>query len=68
MINENIKVMVSFINNLPHKQGVSRTLSPSAIVRGKTDCNSLHATFGAYSEVHIGTTNSTEQRKGASGL
>jgi len=64
MIDENIKDMVSCINNLPHKQGISRTLSPSAIVlgRGKTDCNSLHATFGAYCEVHIGTTNGSEQR------
>jgi len=64
MVDENIKDILSCLNNLPNKQGISRTLSPSAIVLGigKTECGSLHTTFGAYCEVHCGTTNGSEQR------
>ena len=64
MVDENAMDMTACLNDLPHKEGISRTLSPGMIVlgRNKTDCKQLKVTFGAYCEVYIGTTNTTEQR------
>ena len=64
MIDENVTDMISCLNNLPHKEGISRTLSPAMIVLGqnKVDCQRLKVAFGAYCEVYVGTTNTTAQR------
>ena len=65
MIDENVTDMTSCLNDLPHKEGISRTLSPAMIVllgRNKVDCQRLKVMFGAYCEVYIGTTNTTAQR------
>ena len=64
MVEENVTDMTSCLNDLPHKEGISRTMSPAMIVlgRNKPDCQRLKVTFGAYCEVYIGTTNTTEQR------
>ena len=64
MVDENVIDMTSCLNDLPHKEGISRTLSPAMIVlgRNKPDCRRLKVTFGAYCEVYIGTTNTSEQR------
>ena len=64
MIDENVTDMISCLNDLPHKEGISRTLSPAMIVLGqnKVDCQRLKVAFGAYCEVYVGTTNTTAQR------
>ena len=54
--------MVNFLNILLSNNGMSRYLSPSAIILGapKPDYYNLRITFGAYSQVYIGTTNSNK--------
>ena len=46
------------------KNGISSELSPAAIILGppKTDYNKISITFGSYTQVYIGITNSTKQR------
>ena len=57
MIDENVTDTISCLNDLPHKEGISCTLSPTIIVlgRNKVDCQRLKVTFGAYCEVYVGT-------------
>ena len=64
MVDKNDIDMTGCLNDLPHKEDISRTLSPSMLVlgRNKTNCKQLNVTFRAYCEVYIGTTNTTEQR------
>ena len=49
MVDENLIDMVSCLNDFPHKEGISRTLSPAMIVlgRNKPNCQRLKVTFGA---------------------
>ena len=56
--------MITCLNMLPYKNGISSDLSPSTIILGypNTDQNKLKITFGAYEKVYIGNTNSTKQR------
>ena len=53
--------MVTFLNMLPSKNGISNDLIPAAIILGspKPDCNKLRIMFGEYSQKHIGTKTST---------
>ena len=55
--------MITCLNMLPSKNGISSNLSPAAIILGSPnpDYNKLKITFGAYAQVYIGTTNSTKQ-------
>ena len=64
MIDENVTDMTACLNDLPHEEGISRTLSPAMIVlgRNKVDCQRLKVMFGAYCEVYVGTTNTIAQR------
>ena len=53
-----------WLNAFPAKDGVSKTLSPSAIVLAtpKPDCKNLKITFGSYAQAYDGTTNTTRSR------
>ena len=64
MIDKIVTNMTSCLNDLPHKEGISRTLSPAMKVlgRNKVDCQRLKVKFGAYCEVYVGTINTTAQR------
>ena len=55
---------INLFNMFPSKNGISSNLIPSAIIRGSPhpDYNKMMIKFGAYAQVYIGTTNSTEQR------
>jgi len=59
MVDECIYDMVSVLNDFPHKNGISRNISPAAIVLGrpKLNCSNRTLSFGAYCEVYMGTTN-----------
>ena len=48
----------------PYKNGISSDLIPEAIILGSpnTDYNQLKITLGSYTQVYIGTTNSTNWR------
>ena len=63
MIGSLVQYMVTLINMLPSKCGISSDLRPAAIILGypNTDYNQLKITFRAYSQVYIGTTNSNKQ-------
>ena len=52
--------MITYLNMLPSKNGISRDLGPAAITLGSPNpyYNKLRITFGAYAQVYIGTTNS----------
>ena len=52
------------LNDFPANNGVSRTLSPAAIIlgRGKRDCSHLTIALGAYAEVKEKTTNTNKYR------
>ena len=56
--------MITCLNNFPNKQGISRTLSPSAIILGKpkTNYNTLTISSGAYAEVFESTDNTMKSR------
>ena len=56
--------MITYLNMFPLKTGISSDLSPAAIILGSPNpyYNKLRITFGEYSQVYIGTTNSTKQR------
>ena len=59
-----VESSVTWLNAFPAKEGVSKTMSPSAIVLGspKPDYNKLKLTFGAYAQVYESTTNTTQSR------
>ena len=59
MIDECIIDIISVMNDFPHNNGISQTISPAAIVlgRGKLNCSNHKVSFGAYCEVYIGTIN-----------
>ena len=59
-----VKDMITCLNMFPSKNGISSNLISAAIILGSPnlDYNKLKITFGAYSQVYIGTTNSTKQR------
>ena len=54
--------MVDFLNMFPSKNGISNYLRPAAIILGSPnqDYTKLKVTFGAYTQVHIVTTNNTK--------
>ena len=56
--------MITCLNMFPYKNGVSSNLVPAAIILGLSNLyyNNMKITFGAYSQVYIGTTNSKKQR------
>ena len=56
--------MITCLNMFPSKNLISRDLSPAAIIirSPNTDYNKLKITFVEYTQVYIGTTNSTKQR------
>ena len=56
--------MVTLLNMLPFKNGVSSDLSTAAIILGSPNpyYNKLKITFGSYAQVYIDTTNSTKKR------
>ena len=56
--------MITCLNVFPSKNGISRDLSPAAIILGSPnpDYNKLKIKFGAYAQVYRGTNNSTKQR------
>ena len=56
--------MITRLNMLPYKNGISRNLIPETIILGSLnpDYNKIKITFVAYTQVYIGTTNSTKQR------
>ena len=56
--------MITCLNMLPSKNGISSHLSPAAIILGSPNpyYNKLKVRFGAYAHVYIGTTNSAKQR------
>jgi KUP system potassium uptake protein len=55
---------VSWLNAFAAKDGVSKTLSPAAIILGtpNPDCKNLKITFGSYAQVYESTTNTTKAR------
>ena len=57
--------MITCLNMLPSKNGISSDLRPAAIILGSPNpyYNKLNITFEAYVQVYIGTTNSTKQIK-----
>ena len=56
--------MVTFLNMLPSKNGISNKLRPAAIIPGSPnlDYNKLKIKLGSYAQVYIGTTHITKQR------
>ena len=56
--------VVSWLNDFPSNDGISDTLSPSAIVVGRPNLNMNQPLieFGAYAAVHNGTTNTMKGR------
>ena len=59
MVDECLYDIISVLNDLPTKNGISREISPAAIVLGrpKLNCSNRKLSFGAYCEVYVGTTN-----------
>ena len=59
-----VQEMVTCMNMLPSKNGLSSDLIPAAVILGLLDLdyNKLKTTFWSYKQVYIGTTNSTKQR------
>ena len=55
--------MITCLNMLPSKNGISSDLSPASIILGSPnpDYNKLRITFGAYAQVYICTTNIKKQ-------
>lgn len=64
MVDECLHMVITCLNSLPQKNGISDTLSPSSIVlgRGKIDGKNLRAIFGRYYEVYNGTDNTNKER------
>ena len=65
MIDECIYMVATCLNSFPNKNGISQTISPSAIIlgRGPIDGNCLRGVFGRYYEVFCGTDNTQKQRR-----
>ena len=57
--------MVTCLNMFPYKNVIASNLSPEVIILGfsNPDYNELKITFGSYSLVYIGDTNSTKKRR-----
>ena len=64
MVDDLLSLTNSNINVFPAKNGISKTLSPGAIVLGtpKMEYNRLKLEFGTYCQIHIGTTNTMKTR------
>ena len=56
--------MVTCLNMVPSKSGISSDFRPASIILGSTNTeyNKPRITFGAYAQVYIGTTNRTKQK------
>ena len=65
MVDECLVMVTTCLNDFPHKNGISQTLSPAGIVLGRApiDGNNLKATFGRYYEVYCGTDNTNKERR-----
>ncbi len=59
MVDECLYDIISVLNDFSTKNGISREISPAAIVLGrqKLNCSNRKLSFGAYCEVYVGTTN-----------
>ncbi len=59
-----IEWLITCLNNFPSKEGISRNMSPAAIVlgRGKPDCKQLKISIGSYAEVYETTKNTMRPR------
>ena len=59
-----VQDMVTCLNMIPSKNGISSDLSPAEIILGSPnpDYNRLKITLGSYTQVYIGTTNSKNRR------
>jgi hypothetical protein len=64
LVKELVAFAIRTINMLPHRDGVSATMSPATIVTGepKTDFQTLRLEFGTYVQVYDGTSNDTKSR------
>ena len=56
--------MITCLNMFPYKNGISRYLSPAAIILGSPnpDYIKLKITFGSYAQIYIGTKNVIKHR------
>ena len=59
-----VQDIITCLNMLPYQNGISRNLSPVAIILWLPNpyYKKLRISFGEYSQVYIGTNNSTKQR------
>ena len=59
-----VDLSTDLLNSFPNEQGISTTLSPNSIVKGKRKINyeSLKTTFGSYAQVFVKTKNSNIPR------
>ena len=59
-----VELIIDLLNSFPNEQGISETLSPNAIVKGKArlNYNHLKTAFGSYAQVYIGTNNDNTPR------
>ena len=59
-----VQEMVTFLNILLSKNGISSELSPASIILGSpnTDYYKFRITIGSYAKFYIGNTNSTKKR------
>jgi hypothetical protein len=59
-----VEYVIECLNDFPGKNGVSKTLSPAAIIlgRGKRNCANLTIVPGAYAEIKEPTTNNMKYR------
>jgi hypothetical protein len=64
MIQVLVATVVKWLNAFPNKNGISRTMSPSSIVEGKTnpDFNTKRIVYGSYAMVYIDTDNAMNSR------
>ena len=59
-----LQLVISNLNAFPAKNGISRILSPAAIVMGtpKIECSRLQLEFGSYVQAHVSTPNKMKTR------
>ena len=64
MIDHLLELIVTNLNSFPAKTGISKTLSPAAIVLGtpKIECNNLKLEFGTYVQAHVKSKNNLTTR------
>ena len=65
MVDECLQMVTSYLNDFPHRDGISKSMSPTNTMlgRGQLDGNHLQATFGRYYEVFLGTDDTNKERR-----